>query len=357
MGMPSVSVVIPLYNKEKYIQRTLTSVQRQVVTDYEVLIVDDGSTDGSAAVVEPYLVDRRFRLIRQENAGEGGARNRGLREAAGSIIAFLDADDEWLPGHLQSILNLATLFPAAGFFATGYRSVYPNDFSVLRTINRRYPCLIHDCYRFAAAGHSVHISSVAIKRCAATSGVLFSENERIGADLEFYLRILLKTTLAYDPRISSTYRCDIQGSVMSETVWNRDMPLTGRCLAKSLADNQIPRSLIPSAQMYLRKLIVGHALSGIASGKKAEALALLTLSSGLDEVEKRRLRLVRSILQWIPQSASSASIRLLKSRWGLALGSLLASRSGASSQPRAHSKIERRSHARDEVVRYDATSE
>jgi glycosyltransferase involved in cell wall biosynthesis len=333
-----------MYNKEQYIQRTLNSVQRQVVTDYEVLIVDDGSTDGSAAAVEPFLNDRRFRLIRQQNTGEGGARNRGLREAAGSITAFIDADDEWLPSHIQSILNLAALFPTAGFYATGYRSIYRNNFSVSRTINRRSPCLIQDYYRFAASGHSVHISSVAMKRCAATSGVFFSENERIGADLEFYLRLSLKTTLAYDPRISSIYRCDIQGSVMSETVWSRDMPLTGQYLANSLAENQIPRSLIPSAQMYLRRIVVGHALSGLSLGRKAEALALLTLSSGLDEVEKSRLQRVRSILQWIPQGASSATIRLFNSRWGLKLGSLSATSNGTSGQPRAHSKIVWRSH-------------
>jgi hypothetical protein len=337
MGTPSVSVVVPMYNKEKFSQRTLNSIQRQVLTDYEVLVVDDGSTDSSAVAVEPLLTDKRFRLIRQQNVGEGGARNRGLREAAGSIVAFLDADDEWLPDHLECIVNLAALFPTAGFYATGYRSIYRN-FSVLRTINRRSPCLIQDYYRFVSSGAAIQTSSVAVRRDIVLPDVLFNHRE-LGSDVEFFLRIAAITPLAYDPHISSIYHCGIQGGIMAGAGWRGDAPLTARYMAQCLVKNQIPLSLISSAQMYLRKILVGHALGGLSLGRKAEALASLTLSSSLDETEKRKLDHVRSLLRWIPQSVSSATIRLFRSRWGLALRSLSASRDGASGQARAHSKI------------------
>jgi glycosyltransferase involved in cell wall biosynthesis len=101
----NVSVVIPLYNKAPYIQRAIDSVLAQTYADFELIIVDDGSTDGSGDIVRQYA-DPRIRLIVQENAGPGAARNRGLREANAEYIAFLDADDEWLPMYLEEQLRL-----------------------------------------------------------------------------------------------------------------------------------------------------------------------------------------------------------------------------------------------------------
>ena len=97
--MARVSVVVPLFNKERWVRRALDSIAAQTFGDFEVIVVDDGSTDKSAAVVAEYA-DPRFRLIRQTNAGPGAARNRGLREAVAEYVAFLDADDEWLPDYL-----------------------------------------------------------------------------------------------------------------------------------------------------------------------------------------------------------------------------------------------------------------
>ncbi len=99
--MPIVSVIIPLYNKSRYIGRALQSVFAQTLTDYEVIVVDDGSTDDGLDIVG-YYNDPRLKIIRQENAGPGAARNKGVREAKARYLAFLDADDEWLPEYLQA---------------------------------------------------------------------------------------------------------------------------------------------------------------------------------------------------------------------------------------------------------------
>jgi len=101
--MPIVSVIIPLYNKSNYIARALNSVFAQTLTDFEVLVIDDGSTDNSLEIVCQYS-DSRLKIIEQNNAGPGSARNRGIREAKAKYVAFLDADDEWLPDYLSSSL-------------------------------------------------------------------------------------------------------------------------------------------------------------------------------------------------------------------------------------------------------------
>lgn len=96
----NVSVIIPLYNKAPYIQRALDSVLSQTLHNFELIVVDDGSIDRGGDIVAR-CSDPRVRIIRQGNAGPGAARNRGLREAQGEIVAFLDADDEWLPDYLM----------------------------------------------------------------------------------------------------------------------------------------------------------------------------------------------------------------------------------------------------------------
>lgn len=104
--MPTVSVIVPLFNKGRFIARALDSVFVQTYQDFEVIVVDDGSTDDGPNIVRQYK-DPRLRFIQQENAGPGAARNRGARVSNAKYLAFLDSDDEWLPKFLEvSVKNL-----------------------------------------------------------------------------------------------------------------------------------------------------------------------------------------------------------------------------------------------------------
>ena len=114
-----ITVVIPLYNKADCIATALNSVLAQTYQDFEVVVVDDGSADDGAAIVERYT-DPRIRLIRQANAGVSAARNRGIAEAQGEYVAFLDADDEWMPEFLEEIVTLQQEFPECKAQATTY---------------------------------------------------------------------------------------------------------------------------------------------------------------------------------------------------------------------------------------------
>lgn len=104
--MPLISVVIPLYNKAPYIVKTIQSVLHQTFDDFEVVIVDDGSTDHSAEVVWQHFNSEKIRLIEKKNGGPSSARNRGVQEAKGSWIVFLDADDFLLPDALAYFASL-----------------------------------------------------------------------------------------------------------------------------------------------------------------------------------------------------------------------------------------------------------
>jgi glycosyltransferase involved in cell wall biosynthesis len=114
-----VSVIIPLVNKARYVERALRSVCAQTLADFELIVVDDGSTDNGAQIVESFN-DARIHLVKQSNAGPGAARNRGLNEASGEFVAFLDADDEWLPDYLANSVRLLDEHPDAATVTSGY---------------------------------------------------------------------------------------------------------------------------------------------------------------------------------------------------------------------------------------------
>jgi len=103
--MPRVSVVLPLFNKRGAVRRAVDSILGQSHRTFELIVVDDGSTDGSTEALAD-VKDERLRVIRQLNQGPGAARNRGVAMARGEWVAFLDADDEWLPGYLEQSLRL-----------------------------------------------------------------------------------------------------------------------------------------------------------------------------------------------------------------------------------------------------------
>ncbi len=117
--VPTVSVVIPTFNASGYLKDALESAFQQSFQDLEILVIDDGSTDDTAAVVGSF--GSRVRFFQQEHAGPSRARNRGISEALGSYIAFLDADDIWLPQKLEKQLSLFEADPSLGLVTTGHQ--------------------------------------------------------------------------------------------------------------------------------------------------------------------------------------------------------------------------------------------
>lgn len=134
--LPRISVVLPLYNRARCVKRAIDSVLAQDLADFELLIVDDGSTDGSAEVVAE-VRDPRVRLIRLErNIGGNGARNVGIREAAAPLIAFLDSDDEFLPTKLATTVRAFDERPELDLLVDSYRVQHPDGPPDERRINK-----------------------------------------------------------------------------------------------------------------------------------------------------------------------------------------------------------------------------
>lgn len=126
MMVPYFSIIIPLYNKAPYIRKALESVLVQTYANYECIVMDDGSTDGSAEVVQCTMhnaectMGEKIRLLSQPNAGVAVARNNAVRAASGEYICFLDADDWWEPTFLEEMTHLIQVYPKAGLYATNY---------------------------------------------------------------------------------------------------------------------------------------------------------------------------------------------------------------------------------------------
>ena len=118
--MPHFSVIIPLYNKAPYVQKTVESVLRQTFVDYELIIIDNGSSDGSSEIVAGFT-DPRIRTVRlEENVGVSNARNKGVELSTAPYVTFLDADDWWEPTFLEEMAALTERHPGAGIYGTGY---------------------------------------------------------------------------------------------------------------------------------------------------------------------------------------------------------------------------------------------
>src|SRR4051794_31718718 len=115
MRRPAVSIVTPAYNAEGYLAETIRSAQAQTFSNFEMLIVDDGSTDATAAIAREFAArDPRIRVLRQANAGISGARTTALAAAAAPVLALLDSDDLWFPDYLEEQLRLLAAAPSAG---------------------------------------------------------------------------------------------------------------------------------------------------------------------------------------------------------------------------------------------------
>lgn len=174
------SVVIPLYNKENCIRKTLESVKKQRFKDYEVIVVDDGSTDRSLEEAEKMKCEN-ISIIRQQNQGVSVARNTGILHAQGEYIAFLDADDEWEPWYLETIYHLTERYLESDMYVTAYRIDMGNGKEHYSArLTPAAGCLESYWLTYQYAYDFVWTSATVIRRSAVLKAGLFRAGEKIG---------------------------------------------------------------------------------------------------------------------------------------------------------------------------------
>lgn len=180
-----ISVVIPLYNKEASISQSLGSVLSQSYDDFEVVIVDDGSTDGSVSIVES-INDPHIRLIKQENGGPSKARNTGVRNAKGEWIIFLDADDELLPTALEYFRTKIQENPKTEFLCAPFYMMYKDK----NTLSHPYKNgVVDNPYRSHCLGQLLPRTGAFICKRELCLCQPFNEEIRRFEDLEWLYRI------------------------------------------------------------------------------------------------------------------------------------------------------------------------
>jgi glycosyltransferase involved in cell wall biosynthesis len=191
--MPKVSVIIPAYNVMAYLPETLESVLRQTFTDFEVLLINDGSTDGIIPWASQ-IKDRRVKLISQKNQGVSEARNTGIAHAQGEYIAFLDADDLWEPTKLEKQARLLDSNPAVGLVDTWV--VLANEQGI-PTDQVRISKAEGDVWKQIAEENLLTCGSTPMIRhcCFETVGV-FNPNLRNGEDWDMWIRIASRYNFA-----------------------------------------------------------------------------------------------------------------------------------------------------------------
>ncbi len=307
--VPAISVVVPLYNKAAFVAEAINSVREQSLAAFEIVVVDDGSTDGSAEIVERMAGDD-IRLIRQANAGVSMARNRGIDAAQGEYIAFLDADDGFQPDFLAGIARLIERFPRAGMYCTGYTRVWENghhEESTLPDVENGAMVVVDDFYANWCNGCFTFTSAIVIRRSVfGDSALRFPAGEKLGEDQDLWFRVAECHQVAYLNSPKVDYRMAVSGSATHSSVVDDELPCYRR-LSERLEAGRVPLIMERSA----RRLLASHLMN----------IARARLSLGDVKGARRLLR---------DRRALAHPIYYLRTACAVALGALGLSRKGAS---------------------------
>ncbi len=288
--MPFFSVVIPLYNKQDYISQSLHSVLNQQFKDFEVIIINDGSTDRSQQIIESFQ-DSRIRLFNQKNQGVSIARNTAVAKSTGKIIAFLDADDIWYPTHLEEIYHLSKKFPEATLFATAYEIEYLSSFVqkyILETPKKT--SLLFPFYKYVKGSPLFYTSNFALKT------EVFLQEDGFKAsihaeDTELFLRLGYKYPLAYSSMISMRHLDQTVNSLFAK--YNTDMKVK---MLEELAE-------LEKKDKFLKKILdinrFSWAIEYKMKGQKNKFYALKK------EIDRKNLNFIQQVMLDSPRAVLS----------------------------------------------------
>lgn len=269
MTLPTISVVIPLYNKANHILNTLQSVLKQTVPAMEIIVVNDGSTDDGALRVERANLPR-VTVINRKNQGVSAARNIGIAKASGDYVAFLDADDQWSPLFLQEMCGLIERFPYAGMYASRYQCVEPGNKFVDAKIalDKVDPkgMLLNNYFEIASQGDLPFMMSCSVVQRSLVAKVGgFRVGEIMGEDQDFFARVALKSSIAYSPNIHLMYHRDTDNRACQNYVPKQECPFSRRLhhlVKKGVVKGKLAKDINRYSAAHLVHIAKLNALKG-----------------------------------------------------------------------------------------------
>lgn len=216
-----VSVIIPLYNKAPYVKKTLDSVCAQTYQDFECVIMDDGSTDDSADIVNQWLHEKggdcRFRVLSQANSGVAAARNNAVAVSHGELISFLDADDWWEPTFLNEMVHFTERTPEAGIWASNYIYYKPGKTRVgvtnISYTDREKGLMNYPKSYFEGTGMPITSISMMMRRSVFDEMGGFPLGVRLGEDFLLWATIALRYPVAFLDKPLAYYNNDVPPSM------------------------------------------------------------------------------------------------------------------------------------------------
>ncbi len=213
--MPFFSVIIPLYNKEKYIEATLKSVLNQEFKDFEVIVVNDGSTDSSLDKVAKFS-DERIVIYKQKNTGVSMARNKGVELAKSKYIALLDADDFWHSNHLFELRKQILQFPDTGLYCNNYQVFYTEKTFRPAKLNFIFDTeilIVEDFFKASIVNPVAWTSAVGFSKEKFKEIGGFNPQLKTAQDLDLWIRFALKYEVSFNPKITMSYKLYVNDSL------------------------------------------------------------------------------------------------------------------------------------------------
>ena len=311
--MGKISVIVPLLNKGSYIKRAIDSILTQEYQNFEIIVVDGHSTDNGPDIVKS-IRDSHLTFITQPTKGVSEARNFGVNMSHGSLIAFLDADDEWLPSHLSTIIRLVESFPEAGAYTTAYKIC--NKKGKLRWPKYRaippspWEGLLPNYFSSAVQGeYPVWTSAVCIpKKIFITMGG-FPNDAWWGEDADLWCKIALNYPIAFSWEIGAIYHWDASDRVCCRLSLEEE-PFVKKG-KKAIAENMIPQAILPDFIEYVNKKEVYRAACNIIEGNPEHSQRILTdIDTRLFYLHKVLLKLV----SFLPQKIAGPLVRSFLNR-------------------------------------------
>ncbi|NQY28604.1 MAG: glycosyltransferase family 2 protein [Flavobacteriaceae bacterium] len=260
--MSFFSVIIPLYNKEAHILDTLKSIFDQNFKDYEIIIVNDGSTDNSWEKIKD-LENSKLKTFNNENQGVSQARNFAMKQAKGDYFTFLDADDIWGENHLQDLFKLTLDYPNCGLYCTNYTYDYGNDFIVKPIFptlpkNNDWKGIVSDFFLASLKFRIATTISVAIPNKIVNTIGYFDTNFTSGQDTDYWTRIALLYPVAFTKKTSAVINIAADNRI-SNTHPSKRKFMT---FEKFLEDEKTNTSLKKFNDMYRSELAIKHKIVG-----------------------------------------------------------------------------------------------